>query len=74
MKRFIELYGVAVATGMMGKTTDDEISKYLGREDEREIALIKELQPVLMDFGVSETETMKKINEICRKYGFDELP
>lgn len=65
------LYGVAVATALLGKMKKKEMGEYLEKYDETDIQIIKELQPILMDFGLSNQEIEVKIEGVWEKYYVD---
>lgn len=64
MEFFAEIYGVAVATALLGKTKDEEIAAYLKEKNPNIIKAVKEIQPVVLDFSLSDEVAMTKIRQI----------
>ena len=64
MELFAEIYGVAVATALLGKTKDEEIAAYLKEKNPNIIKAVKQIQPVVLDFSLSDEVAMMKIRQI----------
>jgi len=62
------LYGVSVATALLGKTDEKEISEYLESCEADDILIIKELQNIVLDFELSKEAASKKIIDVFKKY------
>ncbi len=67
MKLFTEIYIVAVATALLGKTKNEEIAEYLNNKSPDIIKAVKEIQPIVLDFSLSDEESMEKINQVFIK-------
>ncbi len=68
MNTFEDLYAVAVATALLGKTENSDIGQYLNQYDEKDIQFIKEIQPVILSFNLSDKEIEGRIYEIFKAY------
>ncbi len=66
------LYGVAVATALLGKTDEKEIGRYLGEYEYDDIVVIRELQPILLDFSLTNEQLAVRISEVFKKYEVDD--
>ena len=67
MGLFTEIYSVAVATALLGKTKDEEIAEYLNDKSPKIIKTVREIQPIILDFSLSDEASMEKISQVFRK-------
>ena len=68
------IYGVAVTTALLGKTEEKEIVRYFDEyeDKDKDIQAIRELQPILLDFSLTNEQIMVKIKEVLGRYGINE--
>ena len=67
MKICLEVYSVAVATALLGKNKNEEIAEYFNNKSPDIINAVKEIQPIVLDFSLSDEESMEKINQVFKK-------
>ena len=66
------IYGVAVTTALLGKTEEKEIVRYFDEYEDKDIQAVRELQPILLDFSLTNEQIMVKIKEVLGRYGINE--